>query len=249
MVTRMFLTLDKRYDETVHVKVFLSLDTELIRKGILSKLTSTQLIVLLAIASHMDDNGEAFPSMRYLAEITGVAVNTVKTAINGLLKLTIDGLPIITRNIEGTGARKRSKYNFVINTSLTPVATPITEDATTANPIAEPVRKSPKDFIDMFFSKYLLFYKIKYKVNGIRDISSIKSMMKLYSDEQMEAIMETVITEYPKRWSNVKFPAPTIGAMSSWLATQAVQINNNRTKPAEDKWANLDNGDEEDFVL
>ncbi|AFQ45250.1 helix-turn-helix domain-containing protein [Desulfosporosinus meridiei] len=99
---KMFLSLDKKFDSNGDVTVMLSLDTELIRKGILAKLTPAQLKVLLAIASHIDDDGVAFPSMRYISEVTGVVLNTVNTAVKGLLELRIDGLPVVTRKVTGT---------------------------------------------------------------------------------------------------------------------------------------------------
>lgn len=85
-----FLTLGKQFDEEGSISVMLSLYTELIRKGVLKNLAPAQLKVLLALASHMDDNEEAFPSLRYISEITGVAVNIVSTDIKGLVDLKVD---------------------------------------------------------------------------------------------------------------------------------------------------------------
>ena len=130
------IKLDKQTSDDGAVSVFLLLDTELIRKGILTKLTPAQLKILIAIASHMDEKGEAFPSMRYLSEITGVSVNTICTAVKGLLEVRIDGLPIILRRLEGKGARKKSKYYFNINTD-----TPILEE------VDEEVRLTAKNHI------------------------------------------------------------------------------------------------------
>lgn len=48
----------------------------------------------------MDDNGETFSSIRYISEVTGVALNAAGTAIKELLELIM--VSIITRKIECT---------------------------------------------------------------------------------------------------------------------------------------------------
>lgn len=234
MMDKKFLALNKEFDEQGNITVMLNLDTELIRKGMLKNLTPAQLKVLLAIASHMDDNGEAFPSMRYISEVTGVALNTVSTAIKGLLELRVDGLPIMTREIEGTGARKKSKYNFVVDTD-----NPVVDEET------QEERMTPKQLILLYCEEYEKEFGYQYKVQWMKETVQIKNMMKNYSDEEIKTIIHTVITEYKKRWAKPQYPAPTIGAMSGWLSTQAMQIISNKVKLAVSKWDNLDNSHED----
>lgn len=228
-----FLDLEKLFDEAGNITVMLQIDTELIRKGILKSLTPTQLKVLLAIASHMDDNGEAFPSMRYLSEVTGVALSTVTTAITGLLELRIDGIPIMTRTLEGTGARKKSIYNFVVDTD-DPVIKEVTKDS----------RMTAKQIILLYCEEYEKEFGYKYKVQWQRETVQIKNMMKNYSDDKIKIIVHTVITHYKKRWAKPQYPAPTIGAMVGWLSVQAMEINSNKTKASDSNWDTMSNTDE-----
>ncbi|HIE5864166.1 TPA: helix-turn-helix domain-containing protein [Clostridium botulinum] len=234
MADKKFLALEKQFDEDGNISVMLSLDTDLIRKGMLKNLKPTELKVLLALASHMDDNGEAFPSLRYISEITGVAVNTVSTAVKGLLALRIDGLPIMTRKIEGKGARKKSKYNFVVDTDNPVVDEELVEK-----------RMTPKQIILLYCEEYEKEFGYQYKVQWMKDTVQIKNMMKNYSDEEIKDIIHIVVTEYKKRWAKPQYPAPTIGGMAGWLSIQAMQINSNKTKKQSSKWDNLENTDED----
>ena len=224
-----FLEMDKQFDDEGNITVLLQIDTELIRKGILKELTPSQLKVLIVVSAHSDDNGEAFPSLRYIAEATGIALSTVDTAVKGLLKLRIDGQPIMTREIKGDGARKKSVYNFEIEEAVT---------------VTTSTEKSPKTFLDMFCGRYSAEYGSKYKVSGQKDMQNLKRMMKVYSPEEMEIIIITIMEEYKKRWSSVKFPAPTIGAMASFLCVQAMEIHSKRAVQSVSKWDNLENDDE-----
>lgn len=239
ILDKKFLTMNKQFEEDGSLSVMLSLNTDLIRKGILRDLTPAQLKILLAIASHMDDNGEAFPSMRYISEITGVAVNTVSTAVKGLLAMRFDGLPVMTRIIEGAGARKKSKYNFAIDTD-NPVIDVVDE--------LQEVRMTPKQAILLYCEEYEKEFGYAYKVQWMRDTVQIKNMMKTYSDEEIKTIITTVVTQYKKRWAKPQFPAPTIGAMAGWLSTQAMQIHNNKVAPVISKWDSMENSDE-DLIL
>lgn len=235
----MFLALDKKFTADGEVSVMLSLDTELIRGGILKKMTPAQLKVLLAIASHIDDNGEAFPSMRYISEVTGVALNTVNTAVKGLIELRIEGLPIMTRKIQGTGARKKSLYNFAIDTD-----NPVIDEGTLEK------RSTPKNLILLFCEEYEQEFGYAYKVQWAKETVNIKNLMKTYDDEEIKGIIHTVVTQYKKRWSKPMFPAPTLGAMCGWMATPAMEIMSTveKSKNATSKWDDLENT-EEDLIL
>lgn len=228
-----FLEVEKQFDEEGNLTVLLQTDTELIRKGILKELTPSQLKVLMVISAHADDNGECFPSLRYIADVTGIALRTVDTAIKGLLDIRIDDKPIITRKIEGTGARKKSKYNLGTTEKV--------ELETVVDDI--PVKLTCKYYLDKFFNTFLEVYGTKYIVSGNRDATALKRMMKVYTHEQMEIIIDIVVREYSKRWSNVKFPAPTIGAMASFLCVQALEIDSKRAK-VDTSWDDCENDEQ-----
>ncbi|RMD02359.1 hypothetical protein D9O40_06140 [Clostridium autoethanogenum] len=46
----------------------------------------------------------------------------------------------------------------------------------------------------------------------------------VYTDGEVITIIETVMTEYKKRWSKLQYPTPTIPATCGWLSTQAITI-------------------------
>lgn len=235
----MFLNLVKEFEPNGEVSVMLALDTELIRKGILTKLTPPQLKVLLAIASHMDENGEAFPSMRYISDVSGVALSTVTTAIKGLLAIRFDGLPVLTRTITGTGARKKSLYNFVIDTE-----NPVVEEEET-----EVKRSTAKNLMLYYCEEYDKEFGYVYKVQWQRETIQMKNLMKSYNDEEIRGIIFTVITQYKKRWSKPMYPAPTLGALCGWMAVPAMEImaTVEKAKTATSKWDSLNS--DEDLIL
>lgn len=83
-----------------------------------------------------------------------------------------------------------------------------------------------KDIINIFKDKYFKKYNTPYtSINYGRDGKLIKNkLLKNFSIDQIEKIIEIAINEYPNRWANPKFPRPTIPILCSWLLDQVVAI-------------------------
>ena len=78
---------------------------------------------------------------------------------------------------------------------------------TVANDNSETIAFStPKDVITYFCTKYLEQYKISYSVNWGRDVSLVKNkLMKHFMPDEIKAIIDTVFTEYDRRWKTQKY--------------------------------------------
>ena len=235
-----FFKLGSEVDNEGSVKVLLQLDTELIRKGALRVLTPSQLKVLLAIASHMDENGEAYPSMRCLSEITGISTNTVNTAIIGLLDVRVDGVPIVKRKIEGTGARKKSRYSFIVDNDW---------DVEEVE-MAGITRVSPKVMLLFFCEEFEKEFKAQYRPNWGRDIKQIKSLMeKFEDDEDVKEVIHVAITEYRNRWASPSYPTPTVGAVCGWIGNNVIEILQGRHERKQGTSSKYDYKVDEGFTL
>lgn len=239
MREKMFMKLRKEFGEDGSATTEISFDTAIIQDGILAKLTSSELKVLMVIASHMDDNGLAFPSMDRIVVLAGISKPTVVSAVKGLMELRIDGVPIFTRTLKGTGARQSSIYNFVIDLD-NPVSEIIEKE------VVDKSRKTSKQFVEYYCKIYKETFGVDYKVMWARDLSKMKTLTLTYTDEQIEAMVFTAITEYKKRWANPNFPAPTIGQVTSWMGVQALTVYNNKQKltKRDTKWDKFDTNEE-----
>lgn len=73
--------MDGKIDST-----FGTFQRDMFESGLAAEIGANCFIVWVAIKSHADFNtGKAWPSIRRLADITGLSVNTVQKAINGLI--------------------------------------------------------------------------------------------------------------------------------------------------------------------
>lgn len=239
-MSKRFLDLDRKYSNSGEVEsTYLLLDTSLIRDGLLKSLTPTQLKVLLAIASHMDDGGEAFPSIRHISEITGIATPTVNKAIKQLLDVKCAGNLIMTRNVEGSGARKKSRYSFVIDTDI------VNDPTVSLSEEQEELELNARTAIILFCEEFKKEFGFEYKVIWQKEIRQMRKLLDLYEDEKVRTIIDITIHEYSKRWHSVKFPVPSIGAMCSWIYKEALKIHIDREQKSPSKWEQIDNNEED----
>lgn len=235
MFDNVLLGLIKKTKENGGVSVYISLNVELIRKGILQDLTGNEVKVLLAIASYMDEEGECTPVQERIATMTNLASSTVSLAVNSIIRKKIDGRVLMKRKFVGKGSKKYSKYKF-----------PLLGDVETESDIEE--RLTAPAVLKLFQAKYEEIYKIPYKPNYRRDCSMIKkTLLATYEDEQIKKIISVAVEEYDKRWKNSKYPSITVGALCSWIAQEALKIVRDREKKVTDrdaKYAGLE--DDED---
>lgn len=81
------------------------------------------------------------------------------------------------------------------------------------------------DILKYYRQKYFEAYGIHYLPNFGRDLTLIKSkLMKTFSNEEIKTIIDIAFREYPIRWETSKFPVLTVGALSSWIANEALLI-------------------------
>lgn len=189
--------------ESRNVKV----NTQSIQAGLIKQIGATEFAVLMAIASFCDVEGEAFPSQRTLSEITGLSLPTVNKAVGRLLETNVNGVPVIARELESMGSKKRfSVYNLYVKE----------EEAEK--------KKTARDYVARFKYMFEEKYGFPYVVNYGRDTSLVKKkLMPDFDEEQIETILDYVIEHYEKKWANTKYPYPTITMICSWLANAVMK--------------------------
>ena len=182
-------------------------DSASIQNNLIKDIGAVETAVLLAIASFCNADGEAFPSQRKLAEITGLSLPTVNKAVKKLLNTKINGVPVIARELESLGSRKRfSVYSL----------------ATTEE--EQKKKRNAKDFVIKFKNMFEEKYNFPYLVNYGRDTSLIKNkLMAECTEEEIDQIFEYVFSHYTKKWSKPAYPYPTITMICTWLGNVALQ--------------------------
>lgn len=211
------------YLEDMSIKV----DINAIHCGIIKDIGATEFAVLMAIASYTDNHGQAFPSQRLLADLTGLSLPTINKIVNKLLKTEINGVPVLLREFEQSGKSKRFSV-YSLNTSKSEneksdLKVNFQNDEAGEEPVAKP--KTAKDFGHMFKHLYEQEYGIPYQLNYARELSMIKTkLMKNFTDEQIVEIIEFTIKNYKGSWSKDAYPYPTISMLCSWLANTVMQV-------------------------
>ena len=199
----------------------IKLDIHAIQQGILKEIGAGEFIILLAIASYMDREGEAFPSQRKLAELTGYSLPTVNKLVNKLLTTKINGVPVLARDLEQAGGRKKFSV-YKLNVEKTENST--SDLSVEQEDVQEPKKRTAKDYAGKFCSMYEEEYGIKYLVKYARDLSLIKNkLMANFDDETILSMIEYAIKNYRVKWSSANFPYPTIPMLCGWLGNNVLQ--------------------------
>ena len=217
--------INQTYVEDRAVKV----DINAIQSGIIKDIGATEFAVLMAIASYTDNHGQAFPSQRLLADITGLSLPTINKLVNKLLKTEINGVPVLSREFEQTGSKKKFSV-YSLNTvknenekSELKVNFQNEESKTEAGSVTK--QKTAKDYGHMFKYLYEQEYGIPYQLNYARELSMIKTkLMQNFTHEQIVEIIEFTIKNYKGSWSKDAYPYPTIPMLCSWLANTVMQV-------------------------
>lgn len=213
--------INQSYVEDRNVK----LDIHSIQNGIIKEIGASEFVVLMAIASFTDLEGEAFPSQRRLAEVTGLSLPTVNKLVNRLLEIEVNGVPVLSRKFEQT----KNKRNFSVY-SLNTVKPENEESDLKVNfqevEVEEkPKKKTAKDYSAKFCSMYEEEFGVKYIPSYARDMSLIKSkLMANFTEEQINDLITYVIKNYRERWAKPSYPYPTIPMMCGWLGNTALQL-------------------------
>lgn len=187
----------------------IKISTQSIQAGLIKELGGTEYCVLSAIASFCDVEGEAFPSQRKLAEITGFSLPTINKAVARLLETKINGVPVIARELESLGSKKRfSVYSLYVQEEADEVEK----------------KKTAKDYVMKFKKLFEEKYGFPLIVNWSRDTSLIKKkLMAEFEEEDIDAIIDYAIENYEKKWANSKYPYPTISMICTWLGNAVMK--------------------------
>lgn len=206
--------------------VYLKVDVKALRGGLLREVKGSDLTVLIAIASYMNINGTCYPTQRQLAEVTGMSLTTINRAIKNLLDMAVNGHPVLERKLLGSGSKKSSVYTIF---DIAPVeddaeVDPDVTQGTKQNETDKSKKKIAKDYAIYFADKYKEQYGQAYVINYKRDLSLIKNkLMANFEDDIIIKILDIVIEQYNEKWSNNKYPYPTLSMVCSWLGNKAVE--------------------------
>jgi Helix-turn-helix domain len=234
----------KEFNSEIYLRVY----TSLFQAGIVKDLKPTNFTVLLAIASHMDADGNCFPTQRQIAELTGITAPTVNKAVNELLEFKVNGNPILKRELVQVGQFKNSYYTVnpisqiaIFDGQVKEIETDLLKKvelnnnqnniSSTNKEGTESLFKNSKEVATYFLDQYKEKYNVQASIAWQRDLSLIKKkLIGTYSDEQIKKMIDTVISDYDSRWAKPSFPRPTISMMCSWLGEQALAVAENGEK-------------------
>lgn len=189
-----------KYDEEYNIK----LNMKRIQQGLIKELGTSNFAVLMAIISYCDEHGEAFPSQRTIAEQTGLSKTTVNKAVRFLLKTEIDGMPILSRELETLGSRTAFSVYSILPSKKKP---------------EEIEGKTARDYILRFSELFKEQFGFECVVNYGMATKLIKSkLMAHYTEEEVTMIIEQGILQYKQRWANTSYPYPSMVAVCTWIA-------------------------------
>ncbi|WP_186323275.1 helix-turn-helix domain-containing protein [Bacillus nitratireducens] len=213
-------------DNSVYLRVYSSMFTS----GLVANMGIHNFATLLVIASYMNEKGECYPTQVQLAERLGVHKNSVNKYVNNLLAIRVNDKPVITREIVNQGRGRVSSFYKIQPLSQIAIfdgevsnLVEKTEEPKEAPP--EPVaRLKTSEILALFREKYHETYGVQYNPAYGRDNMQLKKLTKTYTDEQIRKIIDIGVGEYDKRWKSAKFPRPSVGAISTWVANHVIEI-------------------------
>lgn len=213
-------------DNSVYLRVYSSMFTS----GLVANMGIHNFATLLVIASYMNEKGECYPTQVQLAERLGVHKNSVNKYVNNLLAIRVNDKPVITREIVNQGrGRVSSFYKIqplsqiaIFDGEVTNLVTQSEEPGIQTESIDTEMK--PKDVLTLYCQKYEETYGVRYNPSYGRDYNQLKKLISNYKPEQIRKIIDIGIGEYDKRWKTAKFPRPSVGAVSTWVANHVMEI-------------------------
>ena len=102
-------------------KVYIKVYQEAFTSGLVRDLGATRWAVLCAIASHMNKEGEAYPTQEKIADSLGMTRKTAMKHVASLLEYRWIGEPVLTRELmkSHNNAFEYSCYRVMPNAQLT----------------------------------------------------------------------------------------------------------------------------------
>ena len=215
---------------------FAGLNVSLLNMGLFEKLTGNEFKVLFVILSSVERDGTSTIAQSTIASKANLAKSTVLLAVNSIVKKKFNGNPIMAKRIIGKGVRSRTIYTFPDY-----IGQAVEQDTTEDRMTAPQVMK-------YFQDRYVEQFGIEYKPSYARDLGLIKrTIMTLYTDEQIKAIIDFAVKEYDKRWRTPQYTTITIGALCGWIAQATAKVLTERKHTVQDreaKYAELDTDDD-----
>lgn len=195
-------------------RVCISLDA--IHSGLIKEIGANRMAILLAIISHMDENGQCFPSQEKIAELTGQGRATIQRNLQELCEVEFNGQKLLHRELVGK-TRKKTMYTISAG-AIT--ATDLTENKAKVMSTA----MNSKDFVNYFAEKFSEYFGQGHTPNYSREGAIFKRLLGTYEPETLKEIIDTVMSHYRNKWYKPQYPHPTVYQLGSWLADEAYKI-------------------------
>jgi Helix-turn-helix domain len=202
------------------------IDMKAIQAGLLKEIGANRIAILLAIVSYMDDNGRAFPSQEKIAELTGQGRATVQRNLEALAEAEFNGQKLLYKEVVGT-IRKKTIY------TLSQAMITNTDDIDETFEDAEVEEQLETDFTNAretafyFLQVFEESFGYKYNMTFNREIPMIKNKLcTKYQPTEIKAIIDIGVGEYKQRWSNEKYPHPSVAMLTGWVGNEALGIYN-----------------------
>ncbi|MED4619576.1 helix-turn-helix domain-containing protein [Priestia megaterium] len=201
---------------TNYSRVCLSLDA--IHSGLIKQVGANRLAILLAIVSHMNEEGQCFPSQAKIAELTGQGRATVQRNLQELCEVEFNGQKLLHKELVG-GKRKKTVYTI---TAGAITSADLVDETAEAEKTTELV--NGKDFVLYFGNKFKEVFGEGHTTNFAKEGAVFKALLKTYEPDSLKDIIDVVFRDYKKKWYKPQFPHPTVYQLRSWLADEAFKI-------------------------
>ena len=198
-----------------HSRVCLSLDA--IHSGLIKEVGANRLAILLAIVSHMNEEGKCYPSQERIAQLTGQGRATVQRNLQDLCEAEFNGQKLLHKELVGSGIRKKTVYTIASGLITS------TDEDTEQDATEEQILNS-RDFVFYFDKKFKEVYGEGHTLHFGKEGAMFKVLLQNYNPDTLKEIVDLVFEEYQNRWYKPQHPHPTVYQLRSWLADQAHKV-------------------------
>jgi len=177
-----------------------------LQSGIIKELSPAEFTVWITIQAYIHDNVKQ-PSQQELADLTGITRATIGKAINSLLEKSFNNIPFLER--VKVGNHFQQSHYKIPDIGIDPTVSQKTWTA--------------KTFISRFCQQYTETFGVNYNPTWGKDIGMVnRKFIQKFTDEELEGMVTTAVTQYTKRWGNNSYPRPTLGQLCTWLGNSAL---------------------------
>jgi hypothetical protein len=174
-----------------------------------------------------------------MADLLGVSLKFVQRHLKTLQEIVVEERPLIR------AVRTADGYSYEVT------ALKVKRDST---PLLVEKKKATKssptnELFDYWLLQYQEAYGVAYQVTNFgKEKGHIRTLTSRYGADVtlVKEIMDVVIRLYPTKWKTAQFQRPTLGALVSWLATQAEPMARANLSAAQDQDVVITSEDGED---